>query len=288
MTTALFDSGYFLKSETKTVIPELLHVHHYMPEADKIVFRRNFIELSPFSEVTLVEFIENHESSPQGGFFSNLLHAEIGEGATLNRIIVQDSCTNSTIHQLEHFAIGQNAKVKNISIHLGSAQTRNEIKGELLQPGGEFENFSLNLGHDEQLFDQRTMQCHNAPNCRSNLITKNALNDDAKSIFSGMIKVLPSAANTNAYQTNRNLLLSNQAEADSLPGLEILANEVKCSHGATTSRIDEDELFYLLSRGISKKSAEKLLSLGFLEEIIEKVDHDELANKIREKIESRF
>ena len=68
------------------------------------------------------------------------------------------------------------------------------------------------------------MQCHNAPNCRSNLITKNALNDDAKSIFSGMIKVLPSAANTNAYQTNRNLLLSNQAEADSLPGLEILAN----------------------------------------------------------------
>ena len=288
LTTALFDSGYFLKSETKTVIPELLHVHHYMPEVDKIVFRRNFIELSPFSEVTLVEFIENHESSPQGGFFSNLLHAEIGEGATLNRIIVQDSCTNSTIHQLEHFAIGQNAKVKNISIHLGSAQTRNEIKGELLQPGGEFENFSLNLGHDEQLFDQRTMQCHNAPNCRSNLITKNALNDDAKSIFSGMIKVLPSAANTNAYQTNRNLLLSNQAEADSLPGLEILANEVKCSHGATTSRIDEDELFYLLSRGISKKSAEKLLSLGFLEEIIEKVDHDELANKIREKIESRF
>jgi Fe-S cluster assembly protein SufD len=132
------------------------------------------------------------------------------------------------------------------------------------------------------------MQFHAAPNCRSNLISKNALNDQSKSVFSGMIKVLPSAYNTNAYQTNRNLLLSNEAQADSLPGLEILANEVKCSHGATTSKIDEQELFYLRSRGIPQKSAENLIALGFLEEILAMVKDEELNESIRHKIESRF
>ena len=96
------------------------------------------------------------------------------------------------------------------------------------------------------------------------------------------------ASNTNAYQTNRNLLLSNEAEADSLPGLEILANEVKCSHGATTSKIEEQELFYLLSRGIPHRSAEKLISLGFLEEVVEKVNNQDLIEKIRALIESKF
>jgi len=96
------------------------------------------------------------------------------------------------------------------------------------------------------------------------------------------------ASNTNAYQTNRNLLLCNDAEADSLPGLEILANEVKCSHGATTSKIDEQELFYLLSRGIPLRSAEKLISLGFLDEVIEKANNEDLIEKVRDLIESKF
>ena len=103
-----------------------------------------------------------------------------------------------------------------------------------------------------------------------------------------MIKVMPNAANTNSYQTNRNLLLSNTSEADSLPGLEILANEVKCSHGATTSKIDDQELFYLLSRGIPKKSAENLIALGFLDEITSKISDEQCIELVRQKIDSRF
>jgi Fe-S cluster assembly protein SufD len=103
------------------------------------------------------------------------------------------------------------------------------------------------------------------------LLAKNVLQDEAKSIFAGLIKVDPKAQQTNALQTNRNLLLSRDAEADSLPGLEILANDVSCTHGATTSRLNQEELFYLLSRGLEKKSAESLISLGFLEEIIGKI-----------------
>ena len=103
-----------------------------------------------------------------------------------------------------------------------------------------------------------------------------------------MIKVDPEAQNTDAFQTNRNLLLSNEAEADSLPGLEILANEVKCSHGATTSKIDDQELFYLLSRGIPKRTCEKLVVLGFFDEVISKIKNDDLLNQLRNEISAHF
>ena len=103
-----------------------------------------------------------------------------------------------------------------------------------------------------------------------------------------MIKVENEARFTDALQTNRNLLMNDEAEADSMPGLEISANEVKCSHGATTSRIDEQELFYLLSRGIKKKNAEKLIALGFFEEIVEKIGLDEQLELARNLITQKF
>ena len=120
------------------------------------------------------------------------------------------------------------------------------------------------------------------------MLSKNVLQDESKSIFSGLIRVDADAQQTNALQTNRNLLLSKQAKADSLPGLEILANDVKCTHGATTSRINQEELFYLLSRGIAKKNAESLISLGFLEEIIGKIKNEKLVMEIRENVRKQF
>ena len=111
---------------------------------------------------------------------------------------------------------------------------------------------------------------------------------EAKSIFSGLIKVEEEAQHTDAYQTNRNLLLSAEAEADSLPGLEILANEVKCSHGATTSRIDPQELFYLRSRGVPMLEAEKLIALGFLRECLDGITHQETRERAFKTLENSF
>ena len=106
--------------------------------------------------------------------------------------------------------------------------------------------------------------------------------------FSRVLSKLKTKPQTNSYQTNRNLLLSNEAEADSMPGLEILANEVKCSHGATTSKIDDQELFYLLSRGISRSVAERLIVLGFFEEVLEKIGIEEQLDQARERIVRSF
>ena len=146
----------------------------------------------------------------------------------------------------------------------------------------------MTAGEKEQLFDQRTRQLHLAPHGRSDLLYKNALMDEAKSIFSGLIKVEEPAQQTDAYQTNRNLLLSPKAEADSLPGLEILANEVKCSHGATTGEIDSDQLFYLLSRGIPKATAEQLLVFGFLREVLQRIGDDSVTEFLHGPLEDKF
>ena len=154
--------------------------------------------------------------------------------------------------------------------------------------GAHVEMLSLVAADADQEIDQRTLQSHNAPHTTSELLFKNTLADKAKTIFSGLIKVSEDAQLTDAYQTNRNLLLSNTAEANSLPGLEILANDVKCSHGATTSQIDPEEIFYMNARGIDKAHAHELIVYGFFEEIIERIDCEELADNVRQLIQTKF
>ena len=171
---------------------------------------------------------------------------------------------------------------------LGCSSNRIETRGNLLGEEADFRNYSFVLGKKDQIFDQRTAQHHVAAHCSSNLLSKNILRDQSKSIFSGLIEVTEGAQHSNALQTNRNLLLSDEAEANSLPGLEILANDVKCTHGATTSAIDEDEIFYLQSRGIDKKVAENLIALGFIEEIIDQIPFDEQKENIRNLVSEKF
>jgi len=136
-------------------------------------------------------------------------------------------------------------------------------------------------------FDQRTLQIHQAPNTKSDLLYKNALLDKSRTIFSGLIIVDPDAQKTDAYQSNRNLMLSDDAESNSLPGLEIQANDVRCTHGATSSRIDPEQEFYLKSRGIPPKAANELLIFGFFEEVLSRLESEELHGALRSLIQGR-
>ena len=279
--------GIVLKSDKGIIEKKPFKQHHFAPNNNQSLFQTNIISLEPFSELTVIEFFES-EDEGTGGILSNLSHIKLGEGAKLNRILVQKVNQFSTFNHLENIQLARNSELTNISLHLGGAQSRIESKGVIAGEGASFNNFSLSLGNGEQLFDQRTVQHHIAPHGKSNLLFKNALLDESKSIFSGLIKVDHSAQHTDAYQTNRNLLLSAHAEADSLPGLEILANEVKCSHGATTSKIDEQELFYLLSRGIHRNVAEKLIVLGFFDEIIREAGTQDEIDLLRDEITHHF
>lgn len=287
LASSFSESGYVLNLKKGFVGEETFICNHTSPTENHSLFQQNVITLEPFAEATLIEYFDSDDHS-SSGILSNLSHIQLGEGARLTRVLVQRINKSSTFHHLEKVELGQNSHFTNITLQLGSAQTRIESRGNIAGTGAEFNNFSLSLGNDEQLFDQRTVQHHIAPNGRSNLLFKNALLGKSKSVFSGLIKVDPLAQNTDSFQTNRNLLLSKEAEADSLPGLEILANEVKCSHGATTSKIDEQELFYLQSRGISKSIAEKLIVLGFFEDIVAQARCPEIVESLRKEVSDSF
>jgi len=274
LTGAFAETGFVLRADDSVTTSSPIVIEHSEPELGKIAFHHNLIELGAYSEITLIEKFTPNSQSP-GGYISNLLKVKLGEGAKLNRIVIQNCSKDATLMNLENFVIGKNANLHTTSIHLGCSQSRIESRGILKEPGAHFEYGSAFLGKNEQIFDQRTIQIHEAPHCTSNLLCKNALRNESKSVFSGLIKVEENAQHTDAYQTNRNLLLSSQAEADSLPGLEILANEVKCSHRATTSKIDPQELYYMKCRGIAESEAEKLIALGFLSQSIDTISDEQ-------------
>src|SRR6202171_5660323 len=144
------------------------------------------------------------------------------------------------------------------------------------------------VADNSQEFDARTLQDHASPHTTSDLLYKNALTDRARNTFGGLIRVEPHAHFTDAYQTVRNLLLSDDAEANSMPGLEILADNVKCSHGATSGQINEEEMFYLLARGIPPPIAKQLLVSGFLNEVVDRLDHPAIAAHLHRLIEEKF
>lgn len=263
-------------------------VNYYWTSGERAaVFPHTLIIAEENAKATVVDifFSETEENEALNVSVSNIL---AGDGSNIFRKVVQDWNEKTVSFQLDTTVVGRSTEVRNLAVNIGAARARFESQARIEGPGAHVKMYSLTVAEENQEFDQRTFQTHNAPNAVSDLLYKNALLDNSRSIFSGLIKVAEGAQQTDAYQTNRNLLLDPTAEANSLPGLEILANDVKCSHGATTGNVDENELFYMMSRGIDKRTAMKLMVFGFFEEIIEQADSEELADSLRELIRNKF
>jgi Fe-S cluster assembly protein SufD len=214
------------------------------------------------------------------------IHA--GTGSQVRRLAVQAWGTGTQSFQVDNTCGGRDSLISSVNAAVGSRRARLENTVRIDAAGADVRLYGISVASGVQEFDQRTLQIHAAGHAKSDLLFKNALLGKARTIFSGLIKVEPDAQRTDAFQTNRNLLLSPEAEADSLPGLEIEANDVKCSHGATTGQIDPAELFYLQARGIPLATAQELLAQGFLEEVLAKVGHEEAAAVVREMLREKF
>ena len=240
-----------------------------------------------FAKVSVIEaqFSADEETA---NYSVGVNHIFAGVGSKVSHTLLQDYNEESIGFQINSNEAAKDSLVKTLTVNVGCRRYRTETHGQIMGAGAHVEMLSLVAADADQEIDQRTLQSHNAPHTTSELLFKNTLADKAKTIFSGLIKVSEDAQLTDAYQTNRNLLLSNTAEANSLPGLEILANDVKCSHGATTSQIDPEEIFYMNARGIDKAHAHELIVYGFFEEIIERIDCEELADNVRQLIQTKF
>ena len=303
---------YFLQESTELGSEKYFGLHAQLVKAGSILYVPKGVEIEqPFVNYywtssekaavfphTLIIAEENAKASVVDIFFSetennqalnvSVSNIHAASGANIFRKVVQDWNEKTVSFQLDTTVADRDTLVKNLAVNIGAERARFENQTRIEGSGADVKMYSLTVAEESQEFDQRTFQTHNAGNAVSDLLYKNALLDKARTIFSGLIKVAEGAQQTDAYQTNRNLLLDPTAEANALPGLEILANDVTCSHGATTGNVDAEELFYMMQRGIAKRDAMKLMVFGFFEEVIEKVDSDELADNLRELIRKKF
>lgn len=282
-------AGSFLYVPKDVIIEEPLLAYHWAQVSGVALIPQTIIVAEPRSRVSLIDIYASHlAASPPPSLAIAMSSIFAGKNAYVSRTSIQNWNEATLSFQLDSTITSESAHTKSVAINLGSSMSRFENQVVLDGPHAQAELLSLAVANDAQEFDQRTFQEHYAAYTTSNLLYKNALLDTSHTIFSGMIKVHPEADKTDAYQTNHNLLLSEDAVASSLPGLEIEANDVKCSHGATSGKLDENELFYMLSRGISKKAAQQLLIFGFLEEILEKIENPLLRDDLRERIQQKL
>jgi Fe-S cluster assembly protein SufD len=261
-------------------------VQHTLTGDRIATFPHTIVVLEERAKATLVEFFVSGDSAAHLVSGVNDLHA--GPGAQLTYVGTQNWSRDTLAFQTNSITAQRDARVLSLNVHLGGRQARHESHSRLQGPGAHSEMLALTVATGQQEFDQRTLQTHQAPNTSSNLLYKNALVDTAKTIFSGLIVVEPDAQKTDAYQSNRNLMLSETAEANSLPGLEIQANDVRCTHGSTTSRVEPEQEFYLRSRGIHQKIAHELIVFGFFEEVLNKLENDDLHAVLRDLIQAKF
>ena len=304
---AFLRDGAFIYVPKGVEVPAPILVQHIASGAGAAVFPHTLVIAEDNAKVTVVDtFTSDWETAggasrpdlsaseasrgvtplPQFACGANDLYA--GHGAQLTYIGAQAWSRETLSFQFNSTVVRRDARVQSLNLHLGGKQARHESLSQLQAPGAFSEMLALTVADDAQEFDQRTLQIHQAPNTKSDLLYKNALRDSAKTIFSGLIVVDPDAQKTDAYQSNRNLLLSEDAEANSLPGLEIQANDVRCTHGSTSSRIDPEQEFYLQSRGIGKAMADELLTFGFFEEVLNRLAADDIHEALRTLIQTQF
>ncbi len=281
LNAAFFSGGVFLNIPKDYKAEGIIYLHHdftgYGPE-----FPLTYIKLDRGSELNIVEEYKGDERGAKTVISSTII--ELEADSKLNHVFIQNLSPESKGLFYQKTGIGRDAFFQTHSVQLGSKLARVIQKIKLNAPGGYFKNFGLLYGRNKQHLDIQADQIHSAPHTGGEVLHRHALTDSAKSIFKGKIVIEKGKTFCNSTQKNENLLLSPKAMAISLPKLEIENNEVQCSHGATISSIDEDQLFYLTSRGIEINDARKMIVEGFFDEVIEKSTVEGLKKIISKKI----
>jgi Fe-S cluster assembly protein SufD len=284
--TAFVRDGAFVYVPRGVQVADPILLLHVASGAGAAVFPHTLVIAEENAKVCVIDTFVSADAVPHFACGANDLYA--GHGAHITYIGSQAWSRESLSFHFNSTVVRRDARVQSLNLHLGGRQARHESLSQLQAPGAFSEMLALTVADGSQEFDQRTLQIHQAPNTKSDLLYKNALRHQAKTIFSGLIVVDPDAQKTDAYQSNRNLMLSEEAEASSLPGLEIQANDVRCTHGATSSRIDPEQEFYLQSRGIDKAAADELLTFGFFEDVLNRLESDVIHEALRTLIQTQF
>ena len=251
------------------------------------LFFRLLVIAEEGSSATLIE--EYTSATPElAGYTNAVAELFVEQNAKLEYVSLQN-LSMSTWHFANHHArVERDAELDWVAGGFGSKRGKTRIQNDLAGQGATSRVTGAYFADGDQHLDYDTFQEHMAPNTTSDFAFKGALRDEATAVWRGMIRVEKEAQKTNAYQENRNLMLSEKAHADSIPGLEILANDVRCTHGATLGQVDREQLFYLMSRGLSRAEAERIIVRGFFQDILDRIELEPVRETLGEALEARI
>lgn len=279
-------TGAFVYVPKGVVLEKLIEIWHWVEGENAAIFPHTLIVLGEGASATVIErFASSGNESALAIAVNDLT---LGQGAKLTYSGVQEWNDKTTAFHINATKVSKDATSTALQMNLGGSYVRGESDSHLLGEGSRSVMLSINPATGEREIDQRTFQDHHAPRATSDLLYHNALSDTSRTIFAGLIKVEEGAHETDAYQKVRNLMLSDEAEANSMPGLEILADNVRCTHGATSGELNEDELFYMMARGIAPKQAAQLIVRGFLGSVLERLDHAPLQAHLGEILDRKL
>jgi Fe-S cluster assembly protein SufD len=284
---AAFRTGGTFVHVPKNVVVELpLQSLTYLDAAGAAVFPHTLLVVEEGAALT---FIDRYVSPDLESALSvGAVEIFAGPNSQIRYVSLQDWGRGVTHLSVQRAQIERDAQVRSLAVTFGADLSRTEVESILAGPGGHSEMLGVYFTDGSQHFDHRSLQDHIAPNCTSDLLYKGALRDSSRVVYSGLIHIAPGAKGSNAFQTNRNVVLSDEAKADSIPNLEIENNDVKCSHAASVGPVDEDEIFYLQSRGIPRDEAERLIVRGFFQEVLDKVPLEEVRKGLDVAIEDEL
>ncbi|MGQ9880211.1 MAG: Fe-S cluster assembly protein SufD [Armatimonadota bacterium] len=251
------------------------------------VFPRTLVILEEGSQVTLLDGLLSHDF-PARAFGSGVADLILGEGAELTYVLFQQWGRGIEYFHHQRAVLGRDSHLTTITVALGASVNKATIESVLCSPGAVSDMLGVVFGDDDQHFDHHTVQLHTVGNTTSDLLFKVALDRQAYSAYSGLIRIEPGAQKANAYQRNENLVLSRQAHAETLPNLEIEANDVRCTHGATVAPVDTEQMFYLMSRGLAPRDANRLIVEGFLQPVLDRIGAKSLREMVSAKVDQKI
>ena len=288
LNTAFIEDGAFIHLPAGNVLPAPIHLLFVSTAQGRPTLSqpRNLIVLGAGSQATV---IETYAGLSDEVYFTNAVtEIVLAENARLDHYKLQEEGARAFHIALTQVQHGRDSRFNSHSVALGAALARNDVRALFAKEGSECTLNGLYMATGKQHLDNRTLIDHQSPRCTSRELYKGVLDGESRGVFSGRVLVRHDAQKTDASQTNKNLLLSDEALVDTKPQLEIFADDVKCAHGAAVGQLDEDALFYLRSRGIGQEAAKSLLTYAFASEMVNLIPLAPLRARVREVVTSRL
>jgi Fe-S cluster assembly protein SufD len=290
LNTAFLSSGAFLLiprgAQVKTPVQLLFLSDARTQQA--VSFPRVLIVAEPLSAATVIESYRSASDAEEAYWTNAVIEVVLAEGARLEHYKVQQESAEGFHIATTNALLGRNSNFETTNITLGARLSRHNITVSLAGEGASCRVDGLYIVGSGQHTDTHSLIDHLEPHCTSRQLYKGILDGKSRAVFNGKVFVHKDAQQTDSEQTNRNLLLSKDARVDTKPQLEIFADDVKCAHGATVGQLEEEELFYLISRGLHPELAQNLLTYGFAEEVIEKIKIESIKSQLDEAVLNRL